>query len=1016
MFSLGLALSLQGQYYSTGQDPASVRWSQIRTDSFRIVFPESFISNSQHLANILSLTTKYETKSLQSKVPRMPFLLHTSSTISNGVTVWAPRRIELYTCPPQDIYAEEWLEQLALHEYRHAVQTSKMNQGFTKVLYYIFGEQATGAVLGLYIPSWFLEGDAAVTETALSNTGRGRVASFAAPLRAQFLQKGIYSYDLATMGSFKTFTPDAYVLGYHLVARSREKYGYELWDHSLDKVAKLPFMVVPFNAGIKQKTGLWKTGLYRKMMEELLIDWLRQEDDSWQSSYRRVTEPDRSDYTTWDRPQYANDSILIAARWSNEGVPKLMLLNQSGQSLKLTRLGAYQPGSLSVEGDVVVWTEYRPDIRWENRSYSVIRKYAPLNPSLLRIARKGTYSPFRGLGGKSGCRDLTRKSRYFSPALSSDGSRILAVRITEENQSFIDILNIENGEVLISIPAPLNGLFLQPAWATDGGKIASILLTQEGKSLQVIDVSGDSRTTYLNPAFTEISGPLLFFRNYLLFMADYTGIENIFAIDTLTRQLYQVTSARFQAVNPSISPDGNTLTYSDYCADGMMVVTRESDPSRWIKLDSVPEFTFELAEAMARQEGVNVQDSVRKMYEVRSTKYESKFEVGSTKYDSSFTTTPQHQGTTSPYHQTTIPPYHHGTTAPRHHITTSPHFQVTPYRKASHLFNVHSWAPVSIDADNLSLKPGVSVLSQNLLSTTIAGAGYEYDLSERTGKFYLNFSYQGWFPVIDMNYSYGKRAGIGRYTNTGETFRYTWNESKLQATVSVPLNLSRGIWYRRIQPSVGTSWIYVIHDKNTPEQFTKGSVNTLDYRLYIYNYIRSNYQDMYPGWGQNLDISYKHTPFTGNDLGAVFGISSNLYFPGIFRHHGIRIYGGYQQRWDNLVYGYQFSNLITVPRGTEAIYTPEMTSLSINYKFPFLRLDASLGSVLYIKRFKLNLFYDWSHCWQSQADTFLQSTGFELTSEMHILRFRAPFELGVQGAYLPEEGRWGWRFLWGITL
>jgi len=980
---LGCTVVLQAQYYSTGQDPASVKWSQIKTDSFRIVFPENFLSHSQYLANILQLTTKYETKSLKAKVPRMPFLLHTSSTISNGLTVWAPRRIELYTCPPQDIYPEDWLEQLVLHEYRHAVQTSKMNQGFSKALYYVFGEQAAGAMLGLYIPTWFLEGDATVTETALSNSGRGRVASFSAPLRAQFLQKGIYSYDVATMGSYKTFTPDAYALGYHLVAKGREKYGYELWSHTLDKVAKLPFMVVPFNAGIRQKTGYWKTGLYRKMMEELLIEWQHDEDASWRSSFKQVTTPNRADYTTWDKPQFVNDSILIAAQWSNEGVPKLMLLNAKGDTKNLKRLGAYQSGSLSVSKDAIVWTEYRPDIRWENRSYSVIRKFVPLNPL------KGTYSPFRGLGGKSGIRDLTKKSRYFSPALSPDGKSILAVRITEESQSFIDILETASGKVLDSIPAPYGGLFLQPAWSADRNNIAFILLTQEGKSLCVMELQGSSVTSLLPPSFQEISGPPMFYGNYLLFMADYTGIENIFAIDTLSRQLYQVTSARFQATNPSLLPDGNTIVYSDYNADGMMVVTRTADPSLWIPLDSIPEYTFKLAEAMAEQEGVNIQDSVKVNYELRITNY-----------DSQLTNSPassiQHPVSSIRYPASDLP--------------------VTRYRKFSHLFDVHSWAPVSIDADNMTLKPGVSVLSQNLLSTAFAGAGFEYDLSEETGKFYLNFSYRGWFPVIDVNYSYGKRAGIGQYSSTGESFRYTWNESNLQAAVSVPMNLSRGIWYRKIQPTVGTSWIYVIHDKNTPEQFTKGSINTLDYRLYMYNYIRSNYQDMFPKWGQNLDINFRHTPFTGNDMGSVFGISTNLYFPGILRHHGIRIYGGYQRRWDNLVYGYQFSNLIAIPRGTTAIYTPDMLSFSANYKFPFLRLDASLGSILYIKRFKLNLFYDWTHGWEPLEDTFLKSTGFELTSEMHILRFVAPFELGVQGAYLPDEGTWVWRFLWGVSF
>ena len=1001
LFSIGLVFSLKAQYYSTGQDPASVRWSQIKTESFRIVFPENFLSHSQYLANILELTTKYETKSLQAKVPRMPFVLHTSSTLSNGLTVWAPRRIELYTCPPQDIYAEEWLEQLVLHEYRHAVQTSKMNQGFSKTLYYLFGEQATGAVLGLFVPTWFLEGDATVIETALSNSGRGRVASFAAPIRAQLLQKGIYSYGLATMGSYKTFTPDAYVLGYQIVAKGREKYGYELWDHTLNNVAKRPFMVVPFNAGIRKKTGLWKADLYREIMEKLVVEWQHQEDNSWRSPINQVTTPNSTDYTTWDRPQFLNDSILIAARWSNEGVPKLLLLNKKGQTKNLNRLGAYQPGSLSVSEGAVVWAEYRPDIRWENRSYSVIRKLEIRNSKLggRRTKDEGRkkviqITDFRHRASGIRHQYLTRKSRYFSPAISPDGSRFLAVRITEENRSFIDILKTASGKVLNSFPAPYGGLFLQPAWSADGNNIAFILLTQEGKSLHTMDSQGGSITSLLPPSFQEISGPPLFFRNYLLFMADYTGIENIFAIDTLTRQLSQVTSARFQATNPAISPNGNTIVYSDYNADGMMVVTRTADPSWWIPLDSIPEFTFALAEAMAKQEDINIQDSLRERDEGRGTRDEEDSQT--------------HNDTTTPHRLIT--------SSPHHSITPSPSYPVARYRKFSHLFNVHSWAPVSIDANNLTLKPGVSVLSQNLLSTAFAGAGYKYDLNERTGKFYLNLSYQGWFPVIDVNYSYGKRAGMGRYSNTGETFRYTWNESDLQATVSVPLNLSRGIWYRKIQPSVGTSWIYVIHDKNTPEQFTKGSINTLNYRLYMYNYIRSNYQDMFPKWGQNFDINLRHTPFTGNDMGSVFGISGNLYFPGIFRHHGIRIYGGYQRRWDNLVYGYQFANQISLPRGTEAIYPEKLVSVSANYKFPFLRLDASLGSVLYIKRFKLNLFYDWAHGWEPLEDTFLKSTGFELTSELHILRFVAPFELGVQGVYLPDENRWVWRFLWGISF
>jgi len=41
-------------------------------------------------------------------------------------------------------------------------------------------------------------------------------------LHAQLLEKGIYNFNKATLGSYKTFTPDAYELGYYLVGMGRK--------------------------------------------------------------------------------------------------------------------------------------------------------------------------------------------------------------------------------------------------------------------------------------------------------------------------------------------------------------------------------------------------------------------------------------------------------------------------------------------------------------------------------------------------------------------------------------------------------------------------------------------------------------------------------------------------------------------------------------------------------------------------------------------------------------------------
>jgi len=93
----------------------------------------------------------------------------------------------------------------------------KLKQGTTNVLYYMFGDQAIGAIMGIFLPFWFIEGDAVYSETIFSKSGRGRSPDFTMDLKAQVLDKKIYPYDKALYGSFRDYVPDHYTLGYELV-------------------------------------------------------------------------------------------------------------------------------------------------------------------------------------------------------------------------------------------------------------------------------------------------------------------------------------------------------------------------------------------------------------------------------------------------------------------------------------------------------------------------------------------------------------------------------------------------------------------------------------------------------------------------------------------------------------------------------------------------------------------------------------------------------------------------------
>lgn len=945
------------QYYSTGQDPASVRWRQINTKHYRLVFPDTFEMKAVYTANILDMLLQEETKTLHAKVPKIPILFHTQTTTSNGYTVWAPKRIELYTLPPQNTYSEDWLEQLIIHEYRHAVQISKMNQGFTKGLYVVLGEQATGGVLGLFIPSWFLEGDATVTETALSNAGRGRSALFESVLRTQLLEKGIYTYDKATLGSYRTFVPNAYSLGYFLVGQTRKKYGAEIWNLPLDRTAKRPFMVVPFSSGIKKETGFNKNSLYKHMLGELNNEWQEQARQTPTSHQVTLTHPDPKNYTNYSYPQFVNDSTIVALKSGMNDITRFVLLDKKSGKEKII----YTPGKpidalFSYSSGKIVWAEQVPHPRWENKEYAVIKSYS--------------------LETKK-AKQLTHKTRFFSPALSPDGKQIAAVHIFESNQHVIEVLDAISGKQIQRFSIPNQAQALTPQWSLDGKFLTFIYLDQRGEAIALLNTINGNIQFVTEFSCIDLGSPTFLSSNDILFCSNYSGIEHVYVVDISQKKIERVLSVPYAASTPSISMDHKKIVFSNYTGDGWMVAESQIDSTSWEPIEKVANHSIKLYETLAEQEQTNIQDSVltKRIYKM-------------VQRDSVNLSRDTIQGK----------------------IYTSKR-----YSKVKHLFNVHSWAPLAIDANNLEINPGVSILSQNVLSSCFASAGYRYNINEDAGSFYGNLTYAGLFPIFSAEFSLGKRSTY--FIDSLNVKHYeTWRENQFKFTVSIPFNFNSGKFYRSLLPVVGTTLISAKYDSTLSEYYPSGLIQSMDYSLSYSQYLHWTARDMNPRWGGYFNIAFRNTPFTILTMGSIFAIQTRLYFPGIVKHHSFWVYGAYQKRSDQLSNTYMFANLILYPRGYTNAFDQETYSMEVNYKLPLFCPDWSLGSLLYLKRFKLNLFYDYAKGINLEYTEIYQSTGAELTVDFHALRFVAPFNAGVRTIYFPTTQGWGFQFLYSINF
>ncbi|MDP4189576.1 MAG: hypothetical protein Q8905_16125, partial [Bacteroidota bacterium] len=73
---------LQAQFYSSGEDAGSIRWRQINTSRFQVIFPDSFETEANRLANILEYSFPAVSKTMNHIPRQIPVVIHSQSSIS----------------------------------------------------------------------------------------------------------------------------------------------------------------------------------------------------------------------------------------------------------------------------------------------------------------------------------------------------------------------------------------------------------------------------------------------------------------------------------------------------------------------------------------------------------------------------------------------------------------------------------------------------------------------------------------------------------------------------------------------------------------------------------------------------------------------------------------------------------------------------------------------------------------------------------------------------------------------
>lgn len=922
------SINIYSQYFITGQNPASIKWKQITTERFQILYPENYSSVAQHYINTLNLTGSVINEEYNSKIRRISIVLHNQTTTSNAIAAIAPMRLDFFEMPSQQIYPQRWQDQLVLHEYRHTVQQYKLRQGLTEGFYYVFGEQGVAFIMGLYLPFWFIEGDAVYAETIFSSSGRGRIPDFIYPLKAQVLDKNIYKYDKALFGSYRDFVPDHYTLGYQLMAWGTYRYGIELWDRTMNQVARRPYYIVPFTTSLKKHTGNYKVNFYKSVLGSLKQEWWIHDNPAIDTSFKILSKNNKY-FTNYLYPNELEDGSIVVEKTEIDDINKFVRIDSDGNEKRLYTPGFNFQESLSVSKNKIYWNERSYDPRWDMRNYSVIK----------------SFDIETGKANK-----ITKKTRYFAPDISNNGNFIITVHISNQSEYALHLLTAQSGELIKTIFTEDNLFFITPHWSNDDKSIVSIVLGKKGKSLVKIDTDTWELTHLLPFSFKEIKWPVMF-NNWVVYTGTYEGKDNIYAIEINSGKAFKIFEPRFGANNISFSNNGKFIFFTYYTADGGKLAKMKFDPQCFDEVD-IENLKYEyLADRLVKPHTFNLDEE----------------SVPNVVYDEN------------------------------------------KYRRGRHLFHLHSWAPLSIDGDNYSINPGITLLSQNKLSTAATTLAYKYDLNEHTSKIEFGFDYYGWYPVVSFKADYGGRKGVGLKDSV--YYDLSWRETNLSLLLSLPLNFTSSKWIKGIQPIVGMNQKFRKMDKDISVDFPENNFTIPVYRFYAYNQYKRSTKDIYPKWGQTIDLLYRDTPFS-EFSNSQAGLSAWFYFPGFIRHQGIRVYSGYQK---TATWNYSFSNFVAVPRGYSDIFYKEYYSIRSDYAFPVAYPDWNLPSVFYLKRIYSKLFYDYLHGYDNGKFIELSSTGLEIYSDWHFLSILLNINLGIRVSYRFKDGTQFYEFLFGFS-
>ncbi len=664
-----------------GGNPTSIHWKQINTDTARIIFPEELGDAAKRVASVVHDLQKNHTATIGNRLKKINIVLQNQTTISNAYVGLGPFRSEFYLFAPQnsfDLGALSWVDNLSIHEYRHVEQYNNFNVGLSKVAGILFGEQGRALANAAAIPDWFFEGDAVFNETSLSKQGRGRLPDFFNGYISLFQQQKKYSYMKLRNGSLKHFVPNHYPLGYMLVGYGREKYEAGFWKKVTQDAARFKPLVYSWQNAVKKYSNV----PFNNFVNEAFAHYQNQWQQAKATPFNYKTTIKKNNVTDYQYPYTDNNGNVIVLKSSYRNIPAFYKISPEGKEEKIATRDIANDDYFSYNNELIVYSSYKADPRWGYREYSDIKL---LNTTTGEVQK------------------LTNKGRYFSPDISHDGLKVIAVEMNTNQQSNLVVMNL-HGDVLFRSKAVRGVIYTYPKFSANDSFIYAATRNEEGQMALLKLELAIAKETFVLPYANRIIGLPTVQNDTIFFTNTYKGSDEAWAYVDSKKAAYRLAINATGLYHPAWDNTTGNLVAANFTADGYRLAIISKKDLLWQKINEKenPLPDLYIGKALKQEKSTTLENIPLR------------------------------------------------------------NFSMSKYSKSYNLFHYHSWRPTYSDPEI-----SFSLLGENILNTLQSEISYTYNRNESSHNVGFNGIYGSWFlqPVMGISQTFNRNVAYNADTN-----------------------------------------------------------------------------------------------------------------------------------------------------------------------------------------------------------------------------------------------------------